>query len=134
MNFFENISHESIPFLNDHIEFIAKSQILDAKSIFLKEIDQIYFESKRGIISQTTKIPPWIYLLMIVLGWNEFISIISSPLYLTISILLIFSYITVRILGLESMVLQALNAKMSEAQSFMNQLKQPEVSNNIKDE
>ncbi len=47
-----------------------------------------------------THIPPWIYVLLIVLGWNEIMSILSSPLYLFLFLLCCLVAVGVRALGL----------------------------------
>lgn len=70
------------PFLD--IELISSIEI-HLQKIF----DRRYIEAKKSTLSSNTHIPAWVYLLILVLGWNEIISIISSPLYLIISIILL---------------------------------------------
>ncbi|KAG9299450.1 hypothetical protein G9A89_009403 [Geosiphon pyriformis] len=49
---------------------------------FKRESDAFYLEAKRSVVSTTARIPFYVYLLLVILGWNEFLSIITSPLYL----------------------------------------------------
>lgn len=39
--------------------------------------------------SSNQRIPLWVFIIIIVLGWNEFMYILSNPLYLIIALLLI---------------------------------------------
>lgn len=48
---------------------------------FKKECDAYYLEAKRSLVSSISQIPYWMYAVIGVLGWNEFLAVISSPLY-----------------------------------------------------
>lgn len=48
---------------------------------FRKEADAYYVEAKRSMVSSIAQVPLWIYGVMAVLGWNEFIAVLSSPVY-----------------------------------------------------
>lgn len=52
-------------------------------SRFRKESDAYYVEAKRSLISGISQVPVWIYAVMAVLGWNEFLAVLKSPLYFT---------------------------------------------------
>ncbi|OUM62919.1 hypothetical protein PIROE2DRAFT_20736 [Piromyces sp. E2] len=51
-------------------------------SKFLREVELQYIDAKRSVVRTTSKVPPWFILLTMILGYNEFISIIKNPLYL----------------------------------------------------
>lgn len=51
---------------------------------FRRETDRIFLDTKRSMLQTTARIPPWLIVALIVLGWNEFMTLLSSPLYLLI--------------------------------------------------
>ncbi|GMM37531.1 dynamin-like GTPase [Saccharomycopsis crataegensis] len=60
---------------------------------FKKQIDIIYIDAKRSTIQSISSIPYWIYVVIVILGWNEFMAVIRNPLYFTfLSILLVAAY------------------------------------------
>lgn len=52
-------------------------------SRFRREADAYYLEAKRSMISSISQVPYWMYGVLAVLGWNEFIAVLSSPVYFT---------------------------------------------------
>lgn len=62
-----------------------KASVLDK---FKKETDVQYIETKRSIVQHVTAIPYYIYILIVVLGWNEFMAIIRSPIFFTLGLLI----------------------------------------------
>ncbi|KAI9354914.1 RHD3/Sey1 [Pilaira anomala] len=65
---------------------LSEAKQIDITNRFKRESDAFYLEAKRSIVSTTAKIPPWVIVLMIVLGWNEFTALIQRPLYLALVI------------------------------------------------
>lgn len=55
---------------------------------FKREIDARYIETKRSLIQNVTSIPYYIYIIIVVLGWNEFLAIIRSPVFFMFTLLL----------------------------------------------
>lgn len=55
---------------------------------FRKEADAYYVEAKRSTVSSIAQIPYWMYGVIAVLGWNEFIAVLSSPIYFATLIVL----------------------------------------------
>lgn len=55
---------------------------------FKKETDAKYVETKRSIIQHVTQIPYYIYLIIVVLGWNEFMAIIRNPIFFTLLVII----------------------------------------------
>ncbi|KAN0060995.1 Dynamin-like GTPase that mediates homotypic ER fusion [Thecaphora frezii] len=48
---------------------------------FRKEADALYVEAKRSTVSSIAQIPLWMYGVMVVLGWNEMMAVLRSPVY-----------------------------------------------------
>lgn len=65
-----------------------------------KQIDVLYIDAKRSTIQLITTIPYWIYIIIVVLGWNEFMAVLRNPLYFTFLALLLVSAYFVHQLGL----------------------------------
>lgn len=69
----------------------SESRKADIGTRFRKEADALYVEAKRSTVSSIAQIPVWMYGVMVVLGWNEFMAVISSPIYFTFLLVLIAS-------------------------------------------
>jgi len=53
---------------------------------FIREIELQYIDAKRSVVSSTSKVPAWFIALTMVLGYNEFISVIKNPIYLLVAV------------------------------------------------
>ncbi|CUM48792.1 unnamed protein product [Debaryomyces tyrocola] len=69
-------------------EILSESDKAVILGKFKKEINAKFIETKRSIIQNVTQIPYYIYLVILVLGWNEFMAIIRNPLFFTLALLL----------------------------------------------
>lgn len=63
----------------------SKANALSAR--FRREADAYYLEAKRSMVSSISQVPMWIYGVMLVLGWNEIVAVIRSPVYFTFLLL-----------------------------------------------
>ncbi|ORY96959.1 RHD3/Sey1 [Syncephalastrum racemosum] len=73
---------------------LTEAKQIDITNRFKRESDAFYLEAKRSIVATTAKIPTWLLVVMIALGWNEFMAIIKSPIYLILFVMCItFGYI-----------------------------------------
>lgn len=54
---------------------------------FKKQIDLIYTDAKRSMVQSRTSIPAYFYLLLLVLGWNELMAVLRSPILFTLLLL-----------------------------------------------
>ena len=80
----------------DDVEFdfsTTLSVLSEAKQIeladrFRRECDAYYVEAKRSMVSSISQIPYWMYAVIGILGWNEFIAVVKNPIYFTLLILL----------------------------------------------
>jgi protein SEY1 len=79
--------------LDEEIDFEAslviftETKSLELANRFRKDADAYYVEAKRSTVATMAQIPYWIYLALVVLGWNEAMAILFNPLYLTLTIM-----------------------------------------------
>ena len=64
------------------INLITPSRKEAIKERLKRDMDTAYYEAKRSMVTTTARIPPWILVLLCFLGWNEFVAVLSNPLYL----------------------------------------------------
>ncbi|KAK0557401.1 Dynamin-like GTPase that mediates homotypic ER fusion [Tilletia horrida] len=67
----------------------TESRKEDIGARFRKEADAYFVEAKRSTVSSIAQVPLWMYGVMVLLGWNEFMAVIRNPLYFTFLLLLI---------------------------------------------
>lgn len=72
---------------------------------FRKESDAYYVEAKRSMVSSIGQIPYWMYGVVAVLGFNEFVAVIKSPVYFTLLVLLMGTAYVIWYLGMTGPVL-----------------------------
>ncbi|GAA5963085.1 hypothetical protein JCM3765_001764 [Sporobolomyces pararoseus] len=72
---------------NNSLEILSSSQQSTLSSRFKRESDAYYLEAKRSMVASKAQIPVWIYGVLVVLGWNEFVAVIRSPVYFTFLLL-----------------------------------------------
>ncbi|KAI8391135.1 RHD3/Sey1 [Radiomyces spectabilis] len=68
---------------------LGEAKQIDITNRFKRESDAFYLEAKRSVVATTAKIPMWLIVVMMALGWNEFLAVISSPIYLILFVLCI---------------------------------------------
>ena len=98
----EQLSKLTLQF-NDTI-LLDHSRVARLKTQLNRDFEASFVETKRSILATTSKIPWWVFILLLVLGWNEFLAIISSPLYLFLFLLTICAIAAIRVLRLETLV------------------------------
>lgn len=69
-------------------EIVNEREKAEVLAKFKKEIDAKFVETKRSIIQHVTQIPYYIYLVILVLGWNEFMAVLRNPFFFTLLLLL----------------------------------------------
>ncbi|KAJ3854447.1 RHD3/Sey1 [Lentinula lateritia] len=57
------------------------TKALDLAAKFRKDADLAYVEAKRSTVSSVAQIPFWMYGVLLVLGWNEFMMVLFNPIY-----------------------------------------------------
>lgn len=90
---FEVESDEDFDF-KQSLTILTEAKQIDISNRFKRESDAFYLEAKRSVVATQAKIPTWLLVVMIALGWNEFMAIIKSPIYLILFVLCItFGYV-----------------------------------------
>jgi ABC-type oligopeptide transport system substrate-binding subunit len=70
---------------------------------FRRESDAYYVEAKRSLVSSIAQIPYWMYGVLAVLGWNEFVAVLRSPVYFTLVLVALATTYVILQLGLVSL-------------------------------
>jgi hypothetical protein len=55
---------------------------------FELEANALYQEAQRSTTQSVANIPPWFFILLVVLGWNEIWMVLTNPLYLILVVLI----------------------------------------------
>ncbi|RUS31855.1 root hair defective 3 GTP-binding protein-domain-containing protein [Jimgerdemannia flammicorona] len=97
------------------LTILSESKQADLTQRFKRESDAFYLEAKRSTVATTAKIPYWLLVLLAVLGWNEAISIITSPLYLTLFVVFGFFGYIIYLLNLWGPIERMLRVALNEA-------------------
>ncbi|KAF8331879.1 protein SEY1 [Cantharellus anzutake] len=62
----------------------TESKQLDITTKFKRDADAYYVEAKRSVVSSVAQVPIWIYILLVVLGWNEAMAVLFNPVYFAV--------------------------------------------------
>ncbi|KIK63215.1 hypothetical protein GYMLUDRAFT_242260 [Collybiopsis luxurians FD-317 M1] len=65
----------------DSLTVFSETKALDLAAKFRKDADLAYVEAKRSTVSSVAQIPYWMYGVLVVLGWNEFMMVLFNPIY-----------------------------------------------------
>ncbi|KIO29400.1 hypothetical protein M407DRAFT_169746 [Tulasnella calospora MUT 4182] len=60
---------------------LSETKQMDVNARFRRDADAYYLEAKRSIVSSVSQVPGWAWGLMLILGWNEIMTLIFNPLY-----------------------------------------------------
>ncbi|KAK0559911.1 Dynamin-like GTPase that mediates homotypic ER fusion [Tilletia horrida] len=83
-------------------------------SRFRKEADAYFVEAKRSTVSSIAQVPLWMYGVMVMLGWNEFMAVVRNPLYFTFLLLVAAGAFVVYKLNLSGPLVSVSKAVMRE--------------------
>ncbi|KAJ1660408.1 Dynamin-like GTPase that mediates homotypic ER fusion [Dispira simplex] len=72
--------------LSESLEIFSSGRQRDVINRFKREADAMYLEAKRSVVATTARTPYWVIIMLIMLGWNEFVTVITSPIYLILLI------------------------------------------------
>ncbi|KAG9064286.1 Dynamin-like GTPase that mediates homotypic ER fusion [Linnemannia hyalina] len=70
------------------LQVLSETRQQELTTLFKRKADASYVEAKRSIVATQAKIPYWVGVALIVLGWNEFVTLITNPLYLSMTLML----------------------------------------------
>ncbi|KAF9186847.1 Dynamin-like GTPase that mediates homotypic ER fusion [Haplosporangium sp. Z 767] len=80
---FELETSEDFDF-DQSLKVLSETRQQEITTKFKRESDAFYLEAKRSVVATQAKIPYWVGVALIVLGWNEFLAVITNPLYLMV--------------------------------------------------
>jgi len=66
----------------------SETKALELGARFRREADAYYVEAKRSLVVGIAQIPYWVYVMFVILGWNEAMMILFNPLYFTMMLVL----------------------------------------------
>ena len=70
------------------LRIMSETKADELSARFRREADAYYLEAKRSMVSSISQVPYWMYGVLAILGWNEFIAVIRSPVYFTMLLIL----------------------------------------------
>ncbi|KAF9373936.1 Dynamin-like GTPase that mediates homotypic ER fusion [Podila verticillata] len=70
------------------LKVISESRQHELVTQLKRKADASYVEAKRSVVATQAKIPYWVGVALVLLGWNEFVAVITNPLYLTLTVAL----------------------------------------------
>lgn len=118
----------------DSLIILSETKQHDLSVRFKRESDAFYLEAKRSVVSTTAHVPYWVMVLLVALGWNEFIVIVTSPIYLVLFSFLGFVGYIIYMLNLFGPVETAarmIAAKMLELMGEVFALVKEQLKNNL---
>ena len=92
------------------LNVFSEARKLEIGSRLRKEADALYVEAKRSTVSSIAQVPLWMYGVMLVLGWNEMMAVLRSPLYFTFLLVVLASAYVVWLLNLSGPLLSVSQA------------------------
>lgn len=104
----------------DLAELLSESQLDAIKKKFIRFTNAAFVEAKNSASRSSTHIPTWMYVLLIVLGWNEFMTVLRNPLLVILCLLILAGAYTLNSLHLTGTVL---NTVQASSKSFINEFK-----------
>ncbi|KAI9295173.1 root hair defective 3 GTP-binding protein [Neoconidiobolus thromboides FSU 785] len=93
------------------LNVVSHAKINDIEARFKREADALFLEAKRSIVSTTAKVPYWVIGLILVLGWNEIMYVLSTPmsfLFLIFGGVAFYAVWTLKLIGPLTRVIEAL--------------------------
>ncbi|KAI8319678.1 root hair defective 3 GTP-binding protein [Martensiomyces pterosporus] len=89
---------------------------------FAREADALYLEAKRAMVSTQNHVPVWVMVLLVVLGWNEAMTILFNPVYLILVVMVGGAAFVVHNLGLWGPVIRTINGATAMANDRVHEM------------
>ncbi|KAF8971327.1 Dynamin-like GTPase that mediates homotypic ER fusion, partial [Entomortierella lignicola] len=106
---------------------LSESRQQELTTQLKRKVDATYIEAKRSIVATQAKIPTWVGVAILILGWNEFMSILTNPLYLSMTVMVGIPLIALWYLNMLGMV-QTVGLKIYDQAMFIGKEKLREIS------
>jgi hypothetical protein len=106
------------------LDFTSSFLVLPLVFFFLKlqlwerfevEAGAMYQEAANSTANSFAKIPPWFYVVLLILGWNELWAILTNPLYLFVAVIVAGAIFAIVSLNLQGPALQMTSTVTNEA-------------------
>lgn len=108
---------DDTPPLEEARRVLSELQRTELANRVRRAADAAYIEAKRGTVSSMAQVPLWVYVALVVLGWNEGMAVLRSPVYFTLLCMVLAGvYVTWR-LNLTTPLLTAASALMREVRA-----------------
>jgi hypothetical protein len=69
------------------LKVLSETRQQELTTKFKRESDAFYLEAKRSVVATQAKVPYWVGVALIILGWNEFMAVITNPFYLMVVVM-----------------------------------------------
>eukprot|EP00003_Mantamonas_plastica_P024840 TRINITY_DN471_c0_g1_i3.p1 TRINITY_DN471_c0_g1~~TRINITY_DN471_c0_g1_i3.p1 ORF type:complete len:414 (-),score=186.19 TRINITY_DN471_c0_g1_i3:611-1852(-) len=108
-------SSSSVDKVNKSLVLIDASRCLSLKGRFLAEAGAIYESELRTLHSQhvSKEVPMWMVLVVVLLGWNELIWVLSSPMFTILALVMLGIFLVLRSVGLHKVLLDYIETLLS---------------------
>jgi hypothetical protein len=63
------------------LQLLSETQREVLRERFRRDVGATYMDAKRSVINTQAHVPPWMILVTMALGWNEFVALVSNPIY-----------------------------------------------------
>ncbi|KAI9500339.1 root hair defective 3 GTP-binding protein [Coemansia spiralis] len=104
------------------LTLISPARQRELSKRFGREADALYLEAKRAMVSTQNHVPMWVIVLLVLLGWNEAMTILFNPVYLILTAMVGGAAVVVHNLGLWGPVLRTVNGFASMANNHVHEL------------
>ncbi|SCU81642.1 LAMI_0B07118g1_1 [Lachancea mirantina] len=98
---------------------LSNSQKARILQKFKRQANTTVIEAKRSTIKTTTRIPLYIYALLVALGWNEFLIVIRNPLFVTLLLILGVAFYFVQKFNLWAPIINVAELAVSETRQVV---------------
>ncbi|ORX57143.1 root hair defective 3 GTP-binding protein [Piromyces finnis] len=71
----------------DALEIIEPSKKKMLINRFRNTVEILYIDAKHSVVSTKAEIPYWMFIVIIVLGWNEFMAVLHNPVYFLLALI-----------------------------------------------
>lgn len=131
------IDKQALDEIQDLTSLMTESKLKNIQTRFRKQCEAVFLETKRSLLMTKTKIPAWILVLLVYLGWREILTVIRNPFYLLFLIVLASTLFVVYSLNLQKPVefflSQTIRTTLKTLMSCLNMESQPVTKNGSAD-
>ena len=103
---------------------MTESKLQNVQNRFKKECEVMFLDTKRSLLMTKTKIPVWVLILLVYLGWREILAVVRNPFYLIFVIFLASSVFVIYSLNLQKPVeyflSQTMHTGLKTLMAFLN--------------